>query len=64
MKQLLQKQVRYPTRVGLDEESHTMYVAARYMNDEHFVFIYDYNVLTGRKTFTEKITKLDMVTVM
>ena len=41
-----------------------MYVAARDMDDQRFVFVYDYNVLTGGKTFIEKITKLDMVTVM
>ena len=64
VKQLLQKQFAC-TRVCLDEEGHKMYVAARDMDDhQHFVFVYDYDVLTGGKTFTEKITKLDMVTVM
>ena len=64
VKQLLQKQVKLPSCICLDEERHKMYVAARDMDDQRFVFVYDYNVLTGGKTFTEKITKLDMVTVM
>ena len=64
VKQLLQGQVKYPTCVCLDEESHKLYVAADNMDDQLFVFIYDYYVQTGGKTFTEKITKIDMVTVM
>ena len=64
VKQLLRGQVKYPLCVCLDEESHKMYVSARDMDDQRFVFVYDYYVLTGGKTFTEKITKIDMVTVM
>ena len=64
VKQLLQGQVKYPTCVYLVEESKKMYVSARDMDDQLCVFAYDYNVLTGGKTFTEKITRLDMVTVM
>ena len=64
VKQLIQGQVVGPTCVCLDEESHKMYVAGCDMDDEDFVFIYDYILLTGGKTFTHKITKLDMVTVM
>ena len=64
VKQLLRGQVKYPTCLCLNEESHKMYVAAKDMDDQWVVFVYDYNVLTGGKTFTEKITKLDMVTVI
>ena len=61
VKQLLQGQVRWPSRLCLDEESHKMYVASEDMNDIDFVFVYDYNVFTGGKIFTAKITKLHMV---
>ena len=64
VKQLLQDQVKEPTCVCLDEEWHKMYVAAKYLDGQRFVFVYDYNVLTGGRKFTEKITRLDMVTVM
>ena len=64
VKQLLQGQVKQPTCLCLNEESHKMYVAAKDMDDQWVVFVYDYNVLSRGKTFTEKITKLDMVTVM
>ena len=64
VKQLLQGQVKNSTCLCLDEESHKMYVAASDKDDQRFVFIYEYILLTGGKTFTEKITKLDMVTVM
>ena len=62
--QLLQGQVKLPRCICLDEKSHTMYVAATAMDEQCFVLIYDYNILTGGKTFTEKITKLDMVTAI
>ena len=64
VKQLLQGQVKQPMYVCLDDECHKMYVSATDMDDHSFVFVYDYNVLNGDNTFTEKITKLDMVTVM
>ena len=64
VEQPLQGQVKYPTCVYLVKESKKMYVSARDMDDQLCVFVYDYNVLTGGKTFTEKITKLDMITVM
>ena len=64
VKQLLQGQVTRPTCVCLDEGSHKMYIAAKEKDGQRFVFINDYILLTGSKTFTEKITKLDMVTVM
>ena len=64
VKQLLQGQVKLPRCVCLDEESHRIYVAADDMDDQHFVFIYDYVLFTGGKLLTEKITKLDMVTVL
>ena len=64
VKQLLLGQVMNPTCLCLDEESHKMYVAAKDKDDQWTVFYYDYIMLTGGKTFTEKITKLDMVTVM
>ena len=62
VKQLIQGQVMIPTCLCLDEESHKMYVAAK--DDQWTVFYYDYIMLTGGKTFTEKITKLDILTVM
>ena len=64
VKQLLQGQVIGPTCVCLDEESHKMYVAARDRDDQRFVFVYDYNVLTDGEKITVKITKLDLVTLM
>ena len=64
VEQLLKGQVNWPGSVCLDEGNHRMYVAAKDMDDQRFVFIYDYILLTGGKTFTEKITKLDMVTVL
>ena len=64
VKQLLQGQVEGLTCVCLDKESHKMYVPGCDMDDEDFVFIYDYILLTGGKTFTHKITKLEMVAVM
>ena len=64
VKQLLNKQVKWPRCVCLDEESHKMYVAAEDMHGVDFVSVYDYNVLTGGKIFTEKKTKIHMATVL
>ena len=64
LKQLLQKKMTSPTCVCLDEKNHNLYVSALNKHDEWVVFIYDYILLTGGRTLTENITKLDMVTVM
>ena len=64
VKQLLQGQVKHPSRVCLDEENNKMYVSAEIIKDMWAVFFYDYNILTDGNTFTETITKLDMVAVL
>ena len=64
VKQLIHGQMVTPGCLCLDEENHKIYVSARDMDKEWVVFMYDYILLTCNKTLSEKITKLEMVTVM
>ena len=62
VRQLLNKQhVKKPTRLSLDSDQHKLYISGRDRNNKRCVFVYDYSLLTGLKTFTEIVAKFELI---
>ena len=65
VRRLLQQQhVISPYCICLDSHHHRLYVSGRDQDNTRHVFVYDYALLMGDKTFTEKTTELNMAVEM
>ena len=59
VRQLIQKQhLMHPWSLCLDPDNNQLYVSGLDNNGTYCVFVYDYKLLMGNKTFTNKITNL------